>query len=146
MDEFSIDIDAPPDRVYDLVADIPAMGRWSPETYRAEWRRGASGPAEGARFRGWNKRGPLRWFTDCTVEEADPGRAFAFRVAGTGARWSYRLEATNGGTRLTETRDLSNSPALGRFVNRLMGQDEGLRKGMQETLERIKAAAESGSS
>lgn len=145
MDEFSIDIDAPPERVYELVADVTQMGRWSPETYRAEWRKGADGPAAGARFRGWNKRGPLRWFTDCEVEEADPGRAFAFRVKGTSARWGYRLEATNGGTRLTETRDLSGAPAGGRILNRLMRQDQGLREGMEATLQRIKAAAESES-
>ncbi len=145
MDERSIDIDAPPDRVYDLVADISQMGRWSPETYRAEWRRGASGPATGAQFRGWNKRGLLRWFTDCQVEQADLGRAFAFRVKGTGARWGYRLETSNGGTRLTETRDLSGSPAVGQFLNRLMRQDDSLRQGMEQTLQRIKAAAESES-
>ncbi len=142
VDEVSIEIDAPPEAVYDLVSDITQVGRWSPETYRADWRGGSHGPAVGARFRGWNKRGPLRWFTDCEVETADPGWAFAFRVRGTSARWGYRLEPSDGGTRLTETRDLSRSPAVGRWFNRLIGQDQVLQRGMQQTVERIKAAAE----
>ena len=32
VDEVSIDIDAPPERVWDLVTDVTAMGRWSPGT------------------------------------------------------------------------------------------------------------------
>ena len=35
-------VDAPPEDVYDLVADIQRMGEWSPETYRCSWRGGAT--------------------------------------------------------------------------------------------------------
>ncbi len=142
VDEANIDIDAPPERVYDLVSDITRMGEWSPETQRAEWRDDADGPAVGARFRGWNKRGPMRWHTDCEVEEADAGRAFAFRVKGTNARWGYRLERRDEGTRLTETRDLGGAPAFGRMFDRLIRQDKTMHRGMEQTLKRIKAAAE----
>ena len=31
-----IDIAAPPDVVYDLIADVTRMGEWSPECYRCE--------------------------------------------------------------------------------------------------------------
>ncbi len=55
MDEVSIDIAAPPGAVYDLVADVTNMGRWSPETYRCEWLDGCTGPRVDARFKGWNK-------------------------------------------------------------------------------------------
>ena len=37
MDEARIDIAAPAEVVYDLVANVTDMGRWSPETYRVEW-------------------------------------------------------------------------------------------------------------
>lgn len=147
MDTVSIDIAAPPETVYDLVADVTQMGRWSPETHRAEWVGGATGPRAGARFKGWNKRGPLRWATGCEVERAERGEEFAFVVRSTGARWAYRFDDDgDGGTRLTETRDLSGEKPLAKVFGTLVRQDEGLRQGMRTTLERLKAAAESGSS
>ena len=74
------------DRVWDLVSDITRVGEFSPETFEAEWLGGASGPEVGARFRGHvrrNGRGPVYW-TVCTVVACDPGREFAFAVAGPG--------------------------------------------------------------
>ena len=44
------EIAAPAERVYDLVADLPGMGRWSPECERVEWTGGHTGPAAGATF------------------------------------------------------------------------------------------------
>src|SRR5436309_1985613 len=44
-DSRSIDIDAPAERVYDLVADLSRMGEWSPECRRVEWLDGATSPA-----------------------------------------------------------------------------------------------------
>jgi hypothetical protein len=40
----SIDVAAPPDKIYELVADITRMGEWSPECVRCAWTKGASGP------------------------------------------------------------------------------------------------------
>ena len=37
-------VDAAPERIYDLVADLPRMGEWSPECQRVEWEDGANGP------------------------------------------------------------------------------------------------------
>ena len=48
-DEVSTEIAAAPETVYALVSDITRMGEWSPETVRAVWTRGATGPAVGAR-------------------------------------------------------------------------------------------------
>ena len=55
IDTATIDIDAPADVVYDLVADITNMGRWSPECFRTAWVDGATAPVPGARFKGWNR-------------------------------------------------------------------------------------------
>ena len=71
---------------WDLASDITRVGEVSPETFEAEWPGGASGPGVGARFRGHvrrNGRGPVYW-TVCTVVACDPGREFAFAVAGPG--------------------------------------------------------------
>jgi len=55
---------APATTIWDLIADVTNTGRFSPETFDAEWLDGGSGPALGARFRGHVKRneiGPVYW-------------------------------------------------------------------------------------
>ena len=38
-------IAAAPERVYELVSDLPRMGEWSPENTGGTWIKGAKGPA-----------------------------------------------------------------------------------------------------
>jgi len=140
----SVHVDASPEAVYDLVADIGRMPEWSPETYRAHWLGGATSAVAGARFRGWNKAGPLRWFTDPVVDVADRGRAFAFTTTFFGrgrlTTWRYDMTAAEGGgTTLTESWEELVS-VLGTLLPGM--RKEGLQRGMEETLARIKAAAE----
>ncbi len=71
--EASIVMDAPPDDVWALVADVTRMGEWSPENKGAEWLDGATGPAVGARFKGRNQRGKSRWSTKCEITASRPG-------------------------------------------------------------------------
>ena len=89
-------IDAPPERVYQLVSDVTRMGEWSPECRRCRWLDGAEGPAVGARFRGYNRRGWLRWSMLCRVTSAEPGRVFAFEtvapIKGAQSRWRYDIQ------------------------------------------------------
>src|SRR4030081_3445576 len=93
----TVHIDAPPEKVWDLVSDVTQIGRFSPETFEAEWIEGATGPAVGARFRGHvrrNEKGPVYW-TKCTVVASEPSREFAFDV-GVGDKvvntWRYQLQ------------------------------------------------------
>lgn len=58
-DEVSIVIDAPADRLYDIVSDVSKMGRLSPECTGGKWLGGAKGPSVDARFKGRNRRGPV---------------------------------------------------------------------------------------
>lgn len=79
----TVHMQAPPERIWEAVSDVTRIGRYSPETFEAEWLDGASGPALGARFRGHVKRngkGPIYW-TTCTVTACDPAREFALRSA-----------------------------------------------------------------
>lgn len=149
-DTATIDIDAPAETVYDLVADITNMGRWSPECFRTEWVAGATAPVPGARFKGWNHTKvlgiPARWSTVSTIRQADPGRAFSFDTGLSGARWTYRFEPTDDGTgcTVTETREDANPSLLVKLASLPL---EGIRRkqltdGMHVTLERLKAAAE----
>lgn len=148
--EARVHISAPPEKVYDLVSDVTRMGEWSPETAKAEWIGDATGPAVGARFKGTNKRGLVRWSTKPEVVAAEPGREFSFVTKGMGpsTKWSYRFDTSaDGGSDVIESFELLDDlPAYIRICDRyLMGitdRKADLEQGMQKTLERIKKAAE----
>ena len=140
---------APADRIWELVSDVTQTGRFSPETFEAEWLGGATGPAVGAKFRGHvrrNERGPVYW-TTCYVIASEPGREFTFGVGKPGAPanvWSYRLEPSGDGTDVTESFALAPALPL-RIYWALLGWSRGKRNrnDMRRTLEQIKAVVES---
>src|SRR5438552_17284418 len=138
-------IDVSPEVLYELISDVTRMGEWSPECRRCEWIDGATGPAVGARFRGHNRLGPVRWSTTSKVVAADPGRAFAFTVVlgdRDETRWRYRLEPNGAGTSVTESYEFVWAPLRIRLGNMFMPRGKLLNQGMRKTLARIKAAAE----
>src|SRR5207244_4078239 len=93
--EASIDIAAPGQLLYEMVSDLSRMGDWSPENQGGRWVGGATGPAEGARFRGRNRSGWHRWSTVATIVTAAPGREVAWESRALGLRialWRYRFE------------------------------------------------------
>ena len=142
-------MDAPVERVWDLVTDVTRIGEFSPETFDAEWTRGATGPAEGAWFRGHvkrNQKGPTYW-TQCKVTLCEPNRAFEFGVMIRGERpvnsWGYRLQAADGGTDVTEYFRLADnvgSRIYWALAGRLRGRTND--RNMRATLERMKAVVE----
>jgi uncharacterized protein YndB with AHSA1/START domain len=147
MDQATIDIAAPPDKVWALLTDVTQMGRWSPECWSCTWLDDATGPTVGAKFKGRNKRGLMRWSTVSTVVVADQPTHFAFEVDNSGMRWGYRFDAEGAGTRVTEYREkVAEQPWFVRlaYAAKLMGRDPDatIRKGMADTLSRLKAGAE----
>ena len=144
--EESIEIDAPPVAVWALVTDLPRMAEWSPQVVKTFVRGGQV--RHGATMVNINRRGPLFWPTQSKVVRFEPHRDFAFRIKENWTIWSFELEPTATGTRLTQRREapqgISNlSKTLTRRV--LGGQDSfqsELREGMRGTLERIKREAE----
>ena len=148
-DAVTIHVNASPDKVWELVSDVTKIGRYSPETFEAEWLDGADGPAVGAKFRGHVKRngkGPIYW-TTCTVLASEPGREFAFAVGGSAEKplnvWRYQLETSGDGTDVTESFQLADILFF-RVYWALLGWARGRtnRNGMRTTLERIKAEVE----
>ena len=102
----SIVIAAPSERVFDIVSDLPGMGRFSLENRGGSWRRGVDGPALGATFAGRNRQGRLQWSTVATVTDYDPLRQFRFDVTYWRipvATWSFTIAPCEGGVTLTET-------------------------------------------
>ena len=141
----TIHIDAPPQAVYAMISDVTRMGEWSPETHTCVWIDGATGPAVGARFRGSNKRGIIRWSTKPTVTIADPGKEFAFEVGSPGkegTRWSYRMTPSGGGTELTESFEALRYALFFKIISPPKRRKVQLQQGVEQTLERIKQAAE----
>ena len=148
QDSHSVVIEAPTKRIYELVADLPRMGDWSPECRQVDWLDGSTGPAEGATFIGHNQGGPrglMKWSRRGRVLTAHPGREFAF-VTEEGGResteWRYRLEPVEGGTRVTESYTVRWIPTWARIVDVPTNRARELREAMRHTLERLKGAAE----
>lgn len=141
-------IQAPAERVYDLVADLTRMGEWSDECARVEWLDGSTGPASGARFVGHNRTGPrgvIRWSRRGRVLTAERGREFAFATEEGGREgvvWRYRFEPVDGGTRVTESYQVSSIPAWARIVDVPTNRHRALLASMRHTLSQLKATAE----
>lgn len=140
-----IDIDAPVDKVWELITDTRRMPEWSPQCRMMR----PLGPVrQGTRTLNVNRRKRLYWTTTCTITEVVPQRKFAFRVNTNNTIWSYELEPTATGTRVVESRHAENGvkPMSNFLVNTLFGgvpSFEGeLVDGMNASLARIKSAAE----
>ena len=141
----TVDIAAPPERVWSLVTDLPRMASWSPQGVRTFVR----GPVGlGTRALNVNRTGWKVWPTRSKVVRFEPHRDFAFQILDNGVIWSYALEATAGGTRVTHRRETPDG--ITRISLRLQDAVLGgvdsftgeLRDGMRATLTRIKAEAE----
>ena len=141
-----IDINAPVGKVWALVSDLSRMPQWSPQCRLMK----PFGPLrQGARTINLNRRKFLVWPTTCTITEVIPEKKMAFRVNANNTVWSYELEATDAGTRVVESRHAENgvTAVSNMSINALMGGvpsfERELVDGMNTTLARIKAAAES---
>ncbi|HET9500066.1 MAG TPA: SRPBCC family protein [Marmoricola sp.] len=145
--EASIDIDAPPARVWALVSDLRNMPRWSPQCRKTIVRGGAM--RKGAKLFNINRRGLLVWPTQAMVTEYDAERRVAFRIRENWTIWSFTLEPTpSGGTRLVERREAPKgiSDLSAKLTDKVLGGvpefTEELQVGMEQTLRRIKADVE----
>jgi uncharacterized protein YndB with AHSA1/START domain len=152
---------APPELVWDLVADVTRVGGWSPECVRTAWLGKPGEPRPGARFIGHNRfPDGFEWEVTCVVTEADRPRTFAWAVlddTGDPARpsslWRYEIDALPGGGSRVRQR-FTHGPGLS-FLRPLAeaapdgaaeiiaARRDGLRANMTATLRAMKAAAES---
>lgn len=144
----SREIAAPPERLYAMVSDVTRMGEWSPENQGGEWLHGASVAQAGAKFRATNRVGAKSWKTVATVVDAEPGRRFSFRVSAGPvkvAQWAYTFEAAGDRCRVTESwTDLRPGwfKPVAQLATGVRDRTAHNRNGMEQTLERLAAAAE----
>jgi uncharacterized protein YndB with AHSA1/START domain len=145
------DIGAPVETVWAMVSDITRMGEWSPENEGSTWLGGATGPTPGAKFTGANRHGKKTWKTAGTIVDVEPARLFSFRITAAAfkvAEWRYTFETTATGCRVTETwidQRGRIAKSLGKPVSGVADRVAHNRQTMEQTLERLKAAAESSS-
>jgi hypothetical protein len=107
--------DAPIGSVWRVIADVTRTGEWSHECHQVTWLGGATAAAPGARFRGRNRSGWLRWSRMCEVLEVDPPRQFAWRTVPTAlfvdsTDWRITLEPAAAGTRIVQTFRVTRCP------------------------------------
>jgi hypothetical protein len=147
----SIVVARPPEAVYELVSDVTRTGEWSPTCQVCRWDDDTRGV--GASFTGRNVTPHRTWETRSQVVVAGPCREFAWRVGSEpawAARWGYRLEPADEGTRLTEDWDfLPTGHTLfaqrygERAPDEIADRARAARSGIPETLAAIKKVAES---
>jgi hypothetical protein len=147
-DEVGLEIEADADLLYDMVADLPRIGEWSPECERVDWEGDVTVPVRGTTFVGHNAVGPgrrIRYSRHGEVLAAERGKEFTF-ITDEGGRqstlWRYRFEPTANGTRVSEGYEVHWIPTWARILDVPLNRHKELLRGMRTTLERLKAAAE----
>jgi uncharacterized membrane protein len=148
-------IDAPPDRVWEVVSDIELMPTMSQELQSIEWLDGATEPSVGAGFVGHSKHEALgEWSTTSEVIECEPERVLAWAVEdpkNPTAIWRFRLEPKDGGTELSQWVQLGpGRSGLSFAIDRMPEKEQQIvfvrmrefETNMTATLEHIKTLAE----
>lgn len=146
-------VEAAPQDVYQHVADVTRTGERSDECHTAEWLPGSEPGTVGARFRGRNKKGWIRWSRVCEVMVAEPGTAFAFRTVpekidirrADSTTWRYDMRPSGTGTTVTHSYEITKLP-LKPFMwlyGRILSHHRDMRPAMRVTLERLRAELES---
>lgn len=143
-------IDATPEALYDIVADITRTPELTDDIASCEWLDGATEAVVGARFRAVNHlgRGP-DWKNSPVITAADHGQEIAWArtepFAGT-VEWRYRFEPEAGGTRVTESYEVTKPLTIvGWFIiGTLYGMKDRqgeMRRSMVATLDRLAEVA-----
>jgi uncharacterized protein YndB with AHSA1/START domain len=147
-DEVRLVIPAPPEALYEVIADISRMGELSPEVVSCRWLGDATEPVVGARFAARNKfsRGPAIG-NKCVITAVEPGRRISWSRTepfGGTVEWTYEFRPHAEGTEVVESyRVLKPVSRFGWVIIGFFSSKERAkvqREGMQRTLERLRDA------
>ena len=148
----SIDIAAPPEKVWAMISDLTRMGEWSPENVGGKWKGGATSATVGAKFKGNNVNGKKKWsIGTVTVNEATPPSKLNFSLGVgpiKGATWEYELKPTDAGCTVTETWIDTRNPMLrpdfvGKLVTGVPDRVAFTKVNIETSLANLKKSAES---
>jgi hypothetical protein len=153
--EVDVLVDAPLQRVWELITDIELPSRFSTEFLGARWI--DEGPALGARFAGRNQHTALgEWETTSIVNRYRPPHEFGWNVTDVdnpSATWWFELEQEPEGVRLRQGARIGPAPSgLSIAIAAMPDKEERIvarrleefERNMRATLEGIKQVAESG--
>lgn len=138
----STTVQAPAEAVFAIVADPRQHPRIDGSGSVQSTIEGPERLSKGAEFGVAMRLFGLPYKIKNRVVEFEEGRLIAWRHFG-GHRWRYELEPTgDGGTRVTESFDYSRVSRVAQAVLTAAGFPERNRRGIAQTLVRLKAAAE----
>lgn len=117
---YEVVVDASPEQVWEVLTDVTRIGEWSHECHEAHWVDGSTGPTVGARFRGRNRAGLVRWGRPCEVTALDPGRRFVYStdggLIGDCTEWTFELEPVGERTRIVQSFRILSLPRWAEVV------------------------------
>ncbi|MGV9709270.1 SRPBCC family protein [Gordonia sp. NPDC003424] len=148
--EESVDINASAEDVWAVISDLKRMSEWSPQCVKMIIRGGSVGL--GTKSININRRGMLVWPTTAKVVRFAPNQELGFRIAENRTVWSYTIEPSESGVRVTERREAGDgtTKVSAFLVDKFMGGttdfEAELKLGMAETLGKIKREAEQSGS
>lgn len=122
----SVEVGAPPERVWEVITDVASFPRWRTDVKSVEiLRRAAAGPV-------WRERSSDGTITYETVESV-PQRRLVSRISDRslpfGGTWTFDLTPTSRGTRVTIREDGEVYNPIFRFASRfIIGHDATIKK------------------
>jgi uncharacterized protein YndB with AHSA1/START domain len=152
-------VQADPEIVWDLVADVTKVPEWSPECVYTAWLDQSADVRAGTRFTGRNRaRNGFEWTVTCVVTEAERPDTFGWVVLADpnepnvpSSVWRYKLaRVPSGGTRVRES--FTHGPGQSglrwmverqpdRAAHLIEDRRRRLRENMLKTLDGMKVAA-----
>ena len=134
-------IDAPPERIFELVGDFDRHSDWAAHQLRIEPQSFGT-PSVGAKYRSLGHQMGRDVPNDLKVIEVTPPRRFAFEAAGKEGRFrhAFELEQRDGSTHVTKTLEVLEASLPTKLLTPLFSIIGP--KGLAADLRRLKARVE----
>ncbi len=141
-------VQATPDRVWSVLADLSRMPDLSRELMRMIPLK-PGGLRRGQWYLGINRRGWVVWPTRSVVRQLEPGRLLSWDTRTSGAWWIWELLPFDDETLVVHRRPVPRGQTLvsrafaTAFLRGVSGHADDLEQDMARSVERLKAAVES---
>lgn len=146
--EARINVNAPAEDIWRVISDVTRIGEWSGECLKCEWAGPTAGPVAGARFKGVNRRGWVRWSTQNEVDVAQAPKTLEWHTVSPAlykdsTAWRMSLSPTTGGTEVTLSfRVLELSRPLEWLIGRIVPAHRDRSGDLADDLVRLKELVE----
>ncbi|MFC1634879.1 SRPBCC family protein [Planctomycetota bacterium] len=139
--ELSINIDAPPEKVFARIEDFESNIEWVPSLIEIK---NVTGKGKGQTHQSVYKMMGIKMEMDVTVTEHVPNERLAFESGGGDGKMIYALEPLNDGCKLDVTYEYSVPiPLVGKIAEKLLKKRN--EREFQTCLENLKELVEAGS-